>query len=119
MYLVRAPCSGISGKIRTMLKNTAVVAYLVYIVLLTSSAVYLRCFVENWLILVRFLTAKVEPSNENVLDFEGSGECAHYRVPETEEGHAEEGIIPLGQSSLRLLKTGFPLETIFEVMMRL
>lgn len=100
----------------TTLKSTAPEMYPVHILLLNSSAVYRQCLVENGLIFVGFLFAKLETCMESEPRGESRGNCAHYWFTDTEEVYAEEEIMLLGQGFLRQLKICLLEDAISEMM---
>lgn len=58
----------------------------------------------------------MERCKENQPSGEERGECAHCWLIGTKEVHAEEGMMPFGQSSLRQLNMALLYEAMFEVM---
>lgn len=62
------------------------------------------------------LSAKMETCRKSELSGENRGECVYYWFSGKEEVHAEEGMMPLEQSSLRQLKIGLQHEAVSEVM---
>lgn len=58
----------------------------------------------------------MESCNESELSGEGRGEWAHCWFTGMEEVHAEEWMVPLGQSTMRQLKIGLLHDAISEVL---
>lgn len=99
-----------------MLMSNARVAYLLHVVLLDSSAAYRRFLVEIILTMVGFLPAKMVTCKESARSCEGRCECGYYLFIGTYDAHVEEGMMRLGQSTLRKLKMGLLHRAISEVM---